>query len=80
MADIPRITSALTNHKASPTLNEVRDWPATVDVSQAATALGISRSQLYEEIRTGSAPVRTLRFSSRIRVVTASLVTLLEAA
>lgn len=62
----------------APTLAEVRSWPATVGVQQAAKALGISRSQLYEEIRTGAAPIRILRFSSRIRVVTASLVTLLE--
>jgi hypothetical protein len=65
---------------AGPTLAEVRNWPATVGVPQAATALGISRAQLYEEIRTGDAPVRVLRFSSRIRVVTASLVALLETA
>lgn len=64
----------------APTLAEVRGWPATVDVAQAATALGISRAQLYEEIRCGDAPVRVLRFSSRIRVVTASLVALLETA
>lgn len=63
-----------------PTLADVRDWSATVNVAQAATALGISRSQLYEEIRTGTAPVRTLRFGTRIRVVTTSLIALLEAA
>lgn len=65
---------------AGPTLADVREWPATVGVAQAATALGISRNQLYEEIRTGAAPVRVLRFSRRIVVVTSSLVALLETA
>lgn len=72
---VPQITSA-----PAPTLADVRDWPATVDVAQAAKAFGISRSQMYEEIRTGAAPVRTLRFSTRIRVVTSSIVAALEAA
>lgn len=65
---------------AGPTLAEVRAWPATVGVDQAATALGISRSQLYADVQANEAPVRILRFGRRIRVVTASLVTLLETA
>ncbi|MEU8891135.1 DNA-binding protein [Streptomyces sp. NPDC048442] len=64
----------------APTLTEVRSWPATVDVSRAALALGISRSQMYALIQRGEAPVRTLAFGARKRVVTASLVRLLEAA
>ncbi|MFE2020131.1 DNA-binding protein [Streptomyces sp. NPDC059499] len=62
-----------------PTLDELRTWPATVDVNQAATALGISRSKLYALIQRNEAPVRVLDFGSK-RVVTASLVRLLEAA
>ncbi|MER6199811.1 DNA-binding protein [Streptomyces sp. NPDC001586] len=62
-----------------PTLDELRTWPATVDVNRAATALGISRSQLYALIKRNEAPVRVLDFGSK-RVVTASLVRLLEAA
>lgn len=61
-----------------PTLDEIRQWPATVDVPQAATALGISKSHLYELIKQGNAPVRTLPFGARLRVVTASLVDLLQ--
>ncbi|GAB2922897.1 DNA-binding protein [Streptomyces heilongjiangensis] len=65
--------------KDLPTLDEVRTWPATVDVTRAATALGISRAQLYGLIKRNEAPVRVLDFGSK-RVVTASLVRLLEAA
>ncbi len=68
------------SHTASPTLAEVRRWPATVDVTKAALALGISKSKLYDLIKQGQAPVRTLPFGARQRVVTASLVSLLEAA
>ncbi|MFE0727069.1 helix-turn-helix transcriptional regulator [Streptomyces antibioticus] len=63
----------------TPTLEEIRRWPATVDVPQAAAALGISRSKLYALINRGEAPVRVLDFGAK-RVVTASLVRLLEAA
>ncbi|KOU48982.1 hypothetical protein ADK55_19120 [Streptomyces sp. WM4235] len=62
-----------------PTLDELRTWPATVDVNRAAMALGISRSQLYALIKRNEAPVRVLDFGSK-RVVTSSLVKLLEAA
>ncbi len=65
---------------AAPTLAEVRKWPATVSVPQAATALGCSRSQLYTLIKRGEAPVRTLSFGQRHVVITASLLAVLEAA
>ncbi|MET8377458.1 DNA-binding protein [Streptomyces microflavus] len=63
----------------TPTLDEIRQWPATVGVPRAATALGISRAQLYRLIAEGKAPVRVLDYGAK-RVVTASLVRLLEAA
>ncbi|GAB1329875.1 DNA-binding protein [Streptomyces sennicomposti] len=62
-----------------PTLDEIRGWPATVDIPRAASALGISQSKLYDLIKRGEAPVRVLDFGAK-RVVTASLVRLLEAA
>lgn len=64
----------------APTLAEIRGWPATVNVPCAALALGCSKSQLYELIKRGEAPVRTLSFGARHVVITASLVALLEAA
>ncbi|MFR0354111.1 DNA-binding protein [Streptomyces sediminimaris] len=63
-----------------PTLDEVRAWPATVSVPQAATALGVSKSYLHELIKSGQSPVKTLPLQGRHRVITASLVHLLEAA
>ena len=63
-----------------PTLAEIRGWPATVDVPKAATAIGISKSHLYDLVRRGEAPVRVLSFGARHRVVTADLVRLLESA
>jgi predicted DNA-binding transcriptional regulator AlpA len=65
---------------ADPTLAEVRNWPATVGVPEAARAVGCSKSQLYDLIRRGEAPVKVLSFGARHRVVTASLIRLLEAA
>ncbi|MDX2705821.1 DNA-binding protein [Streptomyces sp. PA03-6a] len=64
---------------AAPSLDEVRGWPATISVPKAATALGCSRSALYEAIKTGQAPVKTLSFGRRHVVITASLITVLEA-
>ncbi|WP_435218329.1 DNA-binding protein [Streptomyces sp. bgisy034] len=61
-----------------PTLDEIRAWPATVSVPKAATALGISRSYLHGLIKQGASPVKTLPFEGRHRVITASLVRLLE--
>ncbi|MFF3690687.1 helix-turn-helix domain-containing protein [Streptomyces sp. NPDC002187] len=64
---------------AAPRLSDVRKWPATVSVPQAATALGCSRSQLYELIKRGESPVRTLSYGRRIVVITHDLVRVLEA-
>jgi predicted DNA-binding transcriptional regulator AlpA len=65
---------------ATPSLAEIRRWPATVAVPQAATALGCSQSHLYALIKRGEAPVRTLSYGRRHVVITASLVAVLEAA
>ncbi|MFG2473528.1 helix-turn-helix transcriptional regulator [Streptomyces fagopyri] len=64
----------------TPTLDEIRDWPATVNVPEAARAIGISKSHFFELIKRGEAPVSVLSFGARHRVVTASLVRLLEGA
>ncbi|MEU5737035.1 DNA-binding protein [Streptomyces tendae] len=65
---------------SAPTLAEVRHWPAVVNVGQAAQALGLSRSKLYALIRQDAAPVRSIRYGTRVVIVTASLVRVLEAA
>lgn len=63
-----------------PTLDEIRGWPATVSVPKAATALGVSKSYLHGLVKRGEAPFAVIPFEGRHRVVTASLVKLLEAA
>ncbi|GAA3272669.1 helix-turn-helix domain-containing protein [Streptomyces lavendulae] len=63
---------------SAPTLDEVKSWPATVGVPQAATALGCSKSQLYELIKRGESPVKILPLGRRYVVITRSLVRLLE--
>lgn len=64
--------------KTGPTLDEIRTWPATVSVPQAATALGISKTHLHELIKRGESPVPTLPISGRHLIATAALVRLLD--
>ena len=40
-----------------PTLTEIRKWPPTCNIEDAALALGVSRSSLYMAVREGVAPV-----------------------
>jgi hypothetical protein len=61
-----------------PTLDEVRAWPAAVDVRQACTALGLSASWGYQLASEGAFPCRVLRIRGRTKVLTASLVRVLE--
>jgi hypothetical protein len=63
-----------------PTLDEIRSWPVTVEVRRACRAIGISPSWGYQLIASGDFPCRVIKIGHRSRVVTASLVALLEAA
>jgi hypothetical protein len=58
-------------------LDEVRDAPTT-DIPVAARLIGISRSYAYELCGRGEFPCRVIKVGNRYRVVTASLVALLE--
>jgi len=60
------------------TLAQVRRWPPTVNVSDAARALGVSRSGLYVAISEGTCPVETIVVGRRVKILTHSLVTVLE--
>ncbi len=60
------------------TLAQVRKLPAAVNVATAARALGIHRATLYEAIRAGQSPVKTITVKRRIVVLTADLVHVLE--
>jgi hypothetical protein len=57
-----------------PTLGEIEQWPASVDVATAAAAFGISRSYGYELVARGEFPAKVIRVGGRHRVVTASIV------
>jgi len=60
------------------TIKQIRDLPATVDPATAGDVLGVSRATVYEWIRTGVFPGRVISVKSRHRVITASLIELLE--
>jgi hypothetical protein len=60
------------------TLAAVRRWPAVVNVTDAARALGVSRASLYAALARGERPVEVLLVGRRMRVLTASLVSALQ--
>ena len=62
----------------SVTLDEVRTWPATVDLPEAADALGISRAQAYVSVKRGVFPSKVITVGRRYKAVTADLLRLLE--
>ncbi|WP_371614769.1 helix-turn-helix transcriptional regulator [Streptomyces sp. NBC_00454] len=62
-----------------PTLAEVRSWPATISVVEAASALGCSKTYLYDRINQGDAPVKAIQVGDRrCMVITADLIRLLS--
>lgn len=62
-----------------PTLREIAEtWPATVSVSRAALAFGLSRSHAYDAASRGEFPARVIKVGGRYRVVTASIVRVLS--
>lgn len=75
---MPKQSARTSRERHAPTLAEVRKWPATVSVTQAATALGISKSHLYDLLAEGQSPVDTIPLGGRYRVITASLVRVLD--
>ncbi|MDX3753993.1 DNA-binding protein [Streptomyces sp. AK02-04a] len=66
--------------QAQPTLAEVRQWPATCSVRQAARAIGCSPTHLANLIRRGESPIKCVPLGSSRRqlVITADLVRLLS--
>jgi hypothetical protein len=63
---------------SAPTLDEVRALPATCSVAEAAAALGISKSWGFQLVKSGEFPCATIAIRGRTRVITASLISLLE--
>ena len=66
-------------HQATLTLAQVRKLPATCRDEDAAAALGIGRATAYDLIAAGKFPARILPVGRAKKVVTASLIELLEA-
>ena len=60
------------------TLDQVRGLPAAVDVSIAAQAFGISRASAYAAISDGTFPATVIRVNRRMKVLTNSLIAVLE--
>jgi hypothetical protein len=61
-----------------PTLAEVRGWAATINVEDAALALGVSRATLYSALARGDRPVQVIQVGHRTKVLTSSLIAVLE--
>ena len=61
-----------------PTLDQARRWAAITNVEQGAQALGVSRSALYQAIAGGKSPVETIMVGHRIKILTSSLIAVLE--
>lgn len=61
-----------------PSLEEIRAWPPTVNVRDAARALGISTAHAYATISAGNFPGRIIVVGNRIKVTRDSLLSLLE--
>lgn len=57
----------------TPTVEEVRSWPVTIDVATAGRAWGIGRDQTYALARQGRFPVPVLRLGRYLRVTRASV-------
>ena len=59
------------------TPDDIRAWPATVDVVTAFRAFGLGRDAAYAVVKRGTAPVTVLRVGRRLRVTRASVMTAL---
>jgi hypothetical protein len=55
----------------------VATWPPTVDVVTAGRAFGLGRAAAYELARRGDFPTPVLRLGTRLRIVTADVITAL---
>jgi excisionase family DNA binding protein len=60
------------------TRDELLALPTLIDVTTAATVLGVGRSLAYELVRTGRWPTPVLRMGRLVKIPTAPLLRLLE--
>jgi hypothetical protein len=57
----------------TPTVEEVRSWPVTLDVATTGRAWGVGRDRAYALARQGRFPVPVLRLGRYLRVTRASV-------
>ena len=60
-----------------PTADEIRAWPATVDVPTAGSALGLGRDASYDLARQGRLPFPVLPLGRALRVTRSSILNVL---
>jgi hypothetical protein len=60
-----------------PTPDEIRAWPATVDVPTAGRAFGVGRDESYRLAREGRFPVPVLRLGRFLRVTRSAVLDVL---
>ncbi|WP_078624519.1 helix-turn-helix transcriptional regulator [Streptomyces monomycini] len=70
--------SSTTHHDPFSTEHIRATWSRTASVEDAAQAFGLSRSKSYDLVRRGEFPCRVLPIGRTTRVVTASLLRVLE--
>jgi excisionase family DNA binding protein len=75
---MPRTTQTESDRPNGPTLDEIKSWPATISLTQAAAALGMSRAHVYGLAQRGELPCATIAVGRTRRVIAASLVRLLS--
>jgi hypothetical protein len=56
-----------------PTADQIREWPATVDVPTAGSALGLGRDASYGLARQGQLPFPVLPLGRALRVTRSSI-------
>lgn len=71
---------ASNNKPNPPTLDEIKSWPATVDVVTAGSAFGIGRNRSYELAGREQFPVPVLKIGQTYRVVVSELLAVLDKA
>lgn len=79
MSDLTRMAADDLQRRPRPTLEDIRRWPATCDVTDWADAVGVSRTHAYDLAKSGNFPSKLIRVGGRrYKVVTASLIALLS--
>lgn len=61
------------------TYDEIRQWPASVPLVQAARAFGLGRTAAYKMALGGTFPARTVKVGRRYRVATEDILAVLGA-